>query len=157
MTKKEQTIKKGLTNVSLEDKIDMYGLGKETELSYKSSNNALNESIKEDLMNNLMLDDNGSATVSGTKYIIKYVTVKKEDFDNDKLIECLRKIWVYKHGSMTNPFLKVVYVPDMDAIENAIYNGEFTKEDLTEINKCKVIKQTPKLTISKKKGEKNEN
>lgn len=128
--------------------IDCYAEQKIEENRLKKENNTLNKNIKEGI---LSLNVSSVAT---NNFVAKYTIVKQESFDDDKLANVLKNIW---KSNKPNPYLKVVYVPVMEAIENAIYNDEFTKEDLAEINKCKITKQIPKLTISKKKGEENEN
>lgn len=100
-----------------------------------------------DLIKSAVLARNpeGSKVKSGDIEVNVSVITKKS-FDDDKLVAKLRELWSNEHGSMTNPYLKMVYVPDMEAIENALYNKELNPEDIAD---CKIIKKEVRLTAKK--------
>lgn len=85
-------------------------------------------------------------------YTVKKVVAKKEKFDEDKLVNFFQSvIWADK-GSMQCPYIKTQYVVDWDAVENAIYHGKLTKEQVLEMDKYKEVTEIVTLRISKAKG-----
>ncbi len=117
----------------------------------KEVKDALNKDNKE--IKNIMLSANKEIENIG-EYKVSCKTIITEDFDKDLLVKKLKSIWAEQNGSMTCPWLEMVYVVNDEALENAIYNGEINPEDLKE---CKISKSQVRLTITKKKGDKNDN
>lgn len=101
-----------------------------------------NEAIKE-----IMLE-NGNETSEGSNYKVTCKTIVTEDFNEDKLLVKLKELWS-NMGSMTNPYIKMVEVPNMEEIEKAIYSGEL---DPKELSSCKESKSQVRLTVSKLKA-----
>lgn len=116
--------------------INRYGLNKESMDSLKKLVDADSKFIKEHVSNE---------SVDTGDYVATVKTITSESFDNDKLVAALHKVWEGK-GSMQNPYLKMVFVPDMEAIEEGIYNGELDPACLKD---CKVSKSQTRLTIKK--------
>ncbi len=114
-----------------------------TELDgYKKICEEENSKIK-DLMLNLNLDE----TQSGN-YIAKRVVQKRENFNEDMLL-------MIAHHYGIPEIVKTKEYIDFDALENAIYTGNISKEILTEINKAREVKEVVTLRIARvKEGEK---
>lgn len=126
----------------LDELVNRYGNLKSEMDSYKKQVNADNSEIKS-IMKEMDISEHNSG-----EFTAKYSITVSESFDEDKLVHTLQSIWSNKNGSMTNPYLKMVYIPDMEAIENAIYNGQLNAAELAG---CKVTKETPRLTIKRNK------
>ena len=125
--------------MTLQELIKRYGNNKTEMDSYKKQVDEDNKEIKN------IMSTKGMDKAVGGGFTATYSVSVSESFDNDKLTEKLKQLWS-KNGSMKNPYIKLVPMPDMDAIENAIYSGELNAKDLAD---CKVRKETPRLTIKK--------
>lgn len=88
------------------------------------------------------------------KYTVSITEVKSEKFNDEKLVQTLHHIWAQDHGSMTCPWTKMVFVPDMEAIENAIYENELDPKMLAD---CKEVSVRENLYVKLKKEAKNDN
>ena len=124
----------------LNEAINRYGENKEKESKLKKLLEQDNKTIKEQLK---------SGTHDTGDFVATIKEITSEDFDNDKLVAKLKQIWAEEHGSMTNPYLKITFTPNMEAIEDAIYNNEL---DPLELQGCKVTKVTQRLTIKRSKS-----
>lgn len=137
--------------IELAGLIDTYKAGKDLENKYKKDNTALNTSIKDiflDLFKD-KLNADGEAEFSTEQFTAKLKVKKNEELNEAKAIETIKSEWASKNGSMTCPYLKMVYVLDEEAIEKAIYNGELKAEVLAS---CKEVKEpTYTLTVGKLK------
>lgn len=132
----------------LEELISRYGRLKSEMDSYKKQVDADNKNIKS-IMSGMGINE---YTADG--YTAKYTVAISESFDDDKLVEKLLSLWDEAHPDEFRdscPWVKRKYVPDMEEIENSLFNNELNGADLAD---CKVIKRTPKLTISKAKEKK---
>lgn len=79
--------------------------------------------------------------------IVKYGVTRKESMNEDMLLIKL------KQTAPDTTCIKTKEYVDMDALESEIYHGNLSKEALQALEKCKSVKLTPTLTISKaKKG-----
>lgn len=92
--------------------------------------------------------------ISDGSHIIKKSVVKTAKMDEQKMIEILKRVW---HGEGENPFIKTIETVDLDAVEKAMYNNEFSQEVLAEFTSCDISTTVEKLTISKVKKEDKEN
>lgn len=110
-----------------------------------------NKDIKE-VMCKSLVDNEAKFTANDIVATVK--VIETEDFDNDKLVAKLKSIWSAEHGSMTNPWLKVVYQVDMEALQDAIYDNQIDPNDLKD---CKVKKSQTRLTVRKVKKSETEN
>lgn len=126
----------------LSELIDRYGRVKSEMDSYKKEVDASNAEIK------VLMADEKLDISEGSEYVAKYQIIKSESFNDEKLVQKLHALWSEHNGSMTCPYTKMVYVPNMEEIERALYNGELRPEDIAD---CKVVKETPRLTVTKKK------
>jgi hypothetical protein len=122
----------------LQNLIEMFGERNERVKSLKKETDVLNTQIKE-----IMATLPGGVTES-EHFTARYSVSVTESFDEPKLIERLKQLGC--HG-----VIKTVEVVDMDALENAIYNGHIAGSELAD---CKVSKSTPKLVVSVKKAKK---
>ena len=87
-------------------------------------------------------------------FVAKYSVAVSESFDEDKLLAKIEKMnFTSANGSTIAVgsglgVIKMKPTIDMEALENAIYNGYVNAADLAD---CKVVKETPKLTIKEAK------
>lgn len=136
------------TGMKLEECVKRYGENKDYIKPYEKEIKEDNETIKK-----IMKTEN-IKTFPGGDYEATYRIDVTEDFDYDKLVQVIQNFWKESgHYDEICPFLKVKFEPDMEAIENAIYNGQF---DATILAGCKVKKEIPKLIITKIKKEKKD-
>ena len=133
---------------TFEELVERYYLNKQQENELHKRNTEDNTTIKTHMhLSSLTKTD-------ADKYTVSITEVKSEKFNDDKLVQKLREIWSKDHGSMTCPWLKMVYVPDMEAIENAIYENELDPKMLAE---CKDVSVRENLYVKLKKEAKNDN
>lgn len=79
--------------------------------------------------------------------VVRYGITRKESLDEDMLLIKL------KQTAPDTTCIKTKEYVDMDILEAEIYHGLVPKEALMAMDKCKSVKLTPTLTISKaKKG-----
>lgn len=87
------------------------------------------------------------------EYKITCTESTKENLNTEKMIDIFKE--VYADNFEDCPFIKMVPVIDMEALEMAIYNEQISKELLIIINdKCKETTVTHTLRCSKIKKEK---
>ena len=130
MTQKEQAVEQ------IKQLIPIYKLNK-TELdSYKKLCDNHNAQIK-----SLMVEYN-LKEVSQDGIKVTCTTSKREEFIEEALISKLKELKV------KGVIKKKEYV-DMDALENAIYNGDINAADLASCQSCKEV-VTLRLVTSKK-------
>lgn len=132
---------------SLKDLIPRYFLNKGELDAYKKLVDKDNKSIKELLLEKLKKNETSvSETVDGITATC--TVIDKTDFDYNKLLQKLKSDWHKDNGSMTCPYIKLVEQVNMEAVEDAIYNGQLDPKSLEE---CKVPKFENRLTIKKEK------
>ena len=118
---------------------------------YGQNNTKLNalkktcDSLKSDIKNTMSKLD-ATEFDTGT-YTAVLSTVSKESMDDDLLVDFVRNL------GLRGVIKKKEYV-DMDKLEKAIYAGKLTKEQLVEMDKCKVVSSYQKLTVRKTKKKK---
>lgn len=79
--------------------------------------------------------------------VVRYGVTRKESMDEDMLLIKLKQF------VPNTPCIKTKEYVDMDTLENEIYHGSFSEDALKAMDKCRSVKLTPTLTISKaKKG-----
>lgn len=129
--------------MKLEELIVTYAENKSEMDSYKKLVNRDNALIKE-LMQEQQITEK---EVDGWQ--AKITTKKSESFNEDKLLA------IAKERNLD--IIRTKEYVDTDIMEELIYNGVITKEDLLEIAKAKEVKETIELRVKKvKKGEKGE-
>lgn len=128
--------------------IERYGTLKGEMDSYKKQVDADNKAIKE------IMAENNLTEASGGGYIAKYSESVSNNFDEAKLLEKLENM-TYKDPNCSCPVsvkslgvIKMKPYVDMEALENAIYNGQISAVDLAD---CRIVVKTPRLTIKKEK------
>ena len=121
----------------LDELVERYGNLKSEVDSYKKQMDSDNAEIK-----SIMREDNLSEHKAGGFRAV-YSEATSESFNDDMLLMKVKELW---HGEGPCPYVKTVEVPDMKAIEDAIYHGEINPSDLAD---CKVVKKTPRLNIFK--------
>ncbi len=126
--------------MNLEELIVTYAENKSEMDSYKKLVNRDNALIKE-LMQEQQITEK---EVNGWQ--AKITTKKSESFNEDKLLA------IAKERNLD--IIRTKEYVDTDIMEELIYNGVITKEDLLEIAKAKEVKETIELRVKKvKKGE----
>ena len=129
--------------------VERYGNLKTEMDSYKKQVEADNAEIKK------IMKDSGIDSFTAGGYTASYSVAVSENFDEDKLIAKLEHLTYQDPNSGATVcvgsglgIIKMRPYVDMEALENAIYNGNVNAADLAD---CKVRKETPKLTIKKEK------
>ena len=79
----------------------------------------------------------------------KYIVAKKETFDEEKLIELF-------HSKGLDDFIKTKEYVDLDLVEDALYHNNISVDTILEMEKCKIVKETVQLRVSKKKEAKTD-
>lgn len=126
--------------MTLQELIPVYAENKSEMDSYKKLVNRDNALIKE-----LMQEQKITETeVDGWQ--AKITTKKSESFNEDKLLA------IAKERNLD--IIRTKEYVDTDVMEELIYNGVITKDDLLEIAKAKEIKETIELRVKKIKKEK---
>ena len=100
-----------------------------------------NSKIKE-----LMKESKMDEATSGD-WVAKITVKKSESFNDEKLLNIIKQLGLHN-------IIKTKEYVDMDAMEEAIYNGTITQDMLLEISKAREVKETVVLNVKKKKGEK---
>lgn len=125
----------------LKNLIESFGEKNEIVKSLKKETDVLNTQIKD------IMSKNANAIVDTEHFTAKYSVITTESFDEERLISRLKELG-------KSSVIKTVEVVDMDALENAIYNGQIVGADLAD---CKVSKSTQKLVVSVRKEKKSGN
>lgn len=86
---------------------------------------------------------------------MNYSVVTKHNVNEAKMLEIVKHWWAEKNGSKHCPYIRVEEHIDNEAIQDAIYNGEFDKETLLALRACDTEKPEEKLRISSVKEKKN--
>lgn len=129
--------------MELNELINKYGKEKAEYDALKKVVDADNLAIKD-----IMLKEGDEVKKETDEYKASCKVVVSENFNENMLVNRLHKIWSENNGSIECPWTKIVYVPNMEEIENAIYSGEL---DPTLIADCKETKTQVRLTVSKLK------
>ena len=137
------------TDLNLEDLIVQYAENKYQLDALKSVCDTDNKLIKAQMAKQNLTDK----TAGG--YIAKRVIQTRESFNEDKLLAIFKSACA--DGRITKETRSAIietkeYI-NFDALENAIYQGDITKDILLELDSAKEIKTVETLRISKiKKG-----
>ena len=129
---------------NINEMIDSYGEQKKIfdpmKKSIENQSNTI-KAIMQENNTNYIETENFKATVT------ERIT---EGFDEDKLISVISSI----DPNSKLDILKVKQYVDMDALEDAIYRGAITDENLLKIGECKTTKTSYALTVKPIKKEK---
>lgn len=123
----------------LKNLIEAFGEKNEVVKSLKKETDVLNTQIKD------IMAKSANAIVDTEHFTAKYSVITTESFDEEKLINRLKEL-----GNTS--VIKTIEVVDMEALENAIYNGQIVGSNLAD---CKVSKSTQKLVVSVRKEKKS--
>lgn len=94
-----------------------------------------------------LLTEEGKDEENAGAYKVVKVVQHRESFNEEKAIEIL------KDSGATSVIKTKEYI-DMEALENAGYSGEISKEVLLKLDTCRTTKEVVTLTCKKtKKGE----
>lgn len=129
--------------MELKELVEVYGKHDDELKELKTTCDKEKETIKE-MMTEQELDNESSGGFTVTKII-----QKRESFDETKAIEIL------KNGGV-NGVVKTKEYLDMDALENAMYNGEINKDIALQLDSCRSIKEVITLKCNKTKKKKEE-
>lgn len=125
------------TKVQLEELIEHYYVNKTEADSYKKIVDKDNATIKE-----LMLQEKVTEAVTASGIKATCSISEKESFVEDALIEKIKALGV-------KGIIKKKEYVDMEALENAIYNG---KLNAAELASCQEKKQVVTLRVSRAKN-----
>ena len=131
-----------------EQEIERYCELKEQEKALSKDIKGLGSDIKEFLMDT----DERSQQVG--QWIVKLQRKVTEDVDTEKLLGVLIKYWDTVGDGRDNPFLSFVPVVNMEALEKALYMDELPADLITQIDGCRVKKESDALVYSRVKGDK---
>lgn len=138
--------------MQLEELVLSYGAHNAEAKDLKKVCDAENAQIKE-----IMVSDGLTEFTSGI-YTAKYSVSKQESLNEEKALEILKKDWMNRNlGRDIHkdcPYIKTKEYIDMDALETVLYKGDIPQETLVELDGCRIVKEIPKLTIVKAKGDK---
>lgn len=93
-----------------------------------------------------IMSSTGLSEYEAGGYKAKYSVTKSENFDEEKLVKKLKD---YNFGGKSAHEAGLIdYVPvvNMEKLEDFIYDGKINAAQLAD---CKVVKETPRLTIVK--------
>lgn len=82
---------------------------------------------------------------------MNYSVVNKHHTDEDKMLSIIKSWWSEHKGSMHCPYIEIKECINVEAVQDAIYNGEFDKETLLKIRACDELKPEEKLKVSRVK------
>ena len=122
--------------VNLDGLIEVFYDHKKELDKYKKTTDEYNKQIKSELNK---LGTTEFVTESGL--VAKLAIQNRESFNEDLLIAKLKELQV-------NEVIKTKEYVDMDALEDAIYNG---KLNASELSNCKIIKTVETLKVTVKK------
>ena len=119
--------------------IDAYKDGKDKENALKKSNYALNDSIKDYMVQHNL------TTADSDLYTAKLTVTNKETLNEDLAIEIIKE---NLGGALLASVIKQKEYIDEDALEKLVYNGDF---DINKLAKAKIVKNVYTLRVGKKK------
>ncbi len=102
-------------------------------------------------LKSLMESENMTEYV-GDDYTVTYSVSKKEKFNEDKMLDILKRDWANRYGSLSCPYIKTKEYIDMDILESVMYANELPKETMVELDSC--IETTEMVTLRCKKTKK---
>ena len=134
----------------LDKLVSEYGEKHYEELALKKVCGEMNTEIKQ-----IMEEDNLDAYTSG-EYTVKRSVSVSESMNEEEMLKVLKADWTARYGSMECPYIKTKEYVDMDILESVMYAGELSEETIVALDKCRITKETVKLTLSKSKKSKKE-
>lgn len=95
------------------------------------------------------MENRGITDFSIGELTAKYIVKKRETMNEEMLLTLL------KSKGLNNLIVTKEHV-DMDALESAMYHNEIDTETIVKMDKCKQVKETIELRVTKKGGKRNE-
>lgn len=89
-------------------------------------------------------------------YTVKYSISHRENLNEGKMLEILKKDWQSKYGNEPCPYIKTAEYVDMDELEAVLYANELSDDVLADLDKCREVTEIVKLTCSKEKKKKED-
>lgn len=129
----------------LDKLVSEYGEKHYNELALKKECSEINTEIKQ-----LMEKDELTEYTSGEYTVKKSVSVS-ESMNEEEMLKVLKSDWASRYGSMECPYIKTKEYVDMDILESVMYAGELPQDTVVALDKCRITKETVKLTLSKSK------
>ena len=131
--------------MGLEELIPQYGKNKEQLDIYKKACDKDNALIKK-----LMLEQNSESKECGG-YTAKCTVQQRESMNDDILISLFTSVPAFVQIQEKLGIVKEKPYIDYDALESAIYNGNFTQNMLEDLNKAREVKEIVTLRVTKTK------
>lgn len=120
---------------------------KEEEKVLKKSISALGTSIKQ------FFTENKTTNKQVGKWKVELQHRVSEDVNEAKMLDILQDFWEKEHPDKKCPFVQTVCILNMDALEGALYRGEIPEDVMTQLNACRIRKETDALVYSINKEE----
>ena len=104
-------------------------------------------SFYEDMMASLHLTEESSDNFKAS-----YSIQTRTTLDEDKMLLILQNDWLLNHKpEEVCPYIKTKEYIDMDALENALFNNQFSTETVNKLDTCKTDKKVQILKVARKK------
>lgn len=123
------------------EQVELYCKQMTEEKALNKANKKLNEEIKQTLI------DSGDTDIKSGIYSVHLETRVSEGIDEARALSILKTFWSKDHGDEMCPFIRTVFVLDMDALEGALYNNAIPDEVLMQLDSCRTKKETKALTF----------
>ena len=141
-----------VTNEYLAELIVSFALNKSQASDLKVECDRQNNEIKK------IMADEQISTFLTDEYNASYIVKEQIVVNEEQLTNVLIEDWIARHGLDSYkkgecPYIMMKPVVIQEALESAIYKGEFEDDTLAKIKACSSIKHTPTLTV-KRKGKK---
>lgn len=101
---------------------------------------------------NLMAESN-KKNFSAGGYTVKYVVSNRVSYDEEKMLNILKKDWEKRYGSVPCPYIKTKEYVDSEILESVIYAGELPNSVMSELNECQIKTEVVALKCEKDKKE----
>ena len=132
--------------IELSNLVEQYGVNKAKLDDIKKTCDLENAEIK------TRMQDENITEAFGENYKVKYSVQHRESMDEEKLLTILASE-EFKEVKEVFRIVKTKEYVDFDALENALYNSQFTDEQLRELNRAREVKEIPMIKITKIKKE----
>ena len=103
-----------------------------------------------------IMEKDGLTEYTSDEYTVKKSVSVSESMNEEEMLKVLKADWAKRYGSMECPYIKTKQYVDMDVLESVLYAGELPQETVVALDKCRITKETVKLTLSKSKQSKKE-
>lgn len=111
--------------------------------SYKKEADVKNKQIKK------LMAEEGLEEKEVDGWQVKYTVALTESYDEDAMLEALKKDWAKRNGSMECPYIKTKEYIDEEVLEDMIYKGQLPKKLVASLDKFRIVKETEKLSVKR--------